>query len=437
MRGTIYYWSNNLGRVLRIKPGAAQPDDFANQAPLNDPAQYAQSSCLMTCHTVSADGSTLVSGGGVFGGSYNLLTGQPTVLPRRHVGLHPNTAGTPVWQNIQWSNPALSPTGKYILTNSMARAARRRERRRDHGFLGMYTTADGQPVASSGLMGVPFSAARLVPRRHAHRVRRRRRSLGLDRGRLQLEEPAAGRSRRSSSSTRPRTRWSRAADARLGRRRPTAHHVADHDPRRPVGPLLALRAPTRATATATSTSPAPSRPTRRCASPRLDGDGYPFAAGARDLSWNFEPSFAPVAAGGYFWVVFTSRRTYGNILTGDKTVVKQLWVAAIDQNPKPGVDPSHPAFHLTGQDEANLAMRGFWALDPCKGDGRGCASGTECCGGYCEPRRGRRAAGVPLRAQRLLPERRQVRRDERLLQRRVGRHLHQPRLLGAAAAVRG
>jgi hypothetical protein len=115
----------------------------------------------------------------------------------------------------------------------------------------------------------------------------------------------------------------------------------------------------------------------------LDGDGYPFAAGSRDASWNFEPSFAPVATGGYFWVVFTSRRTYGNILTGDKTVVKQLWVAAIDQNPTPGKDPSHPAFHLTGQDEGNLAMRGFWALSPCQPDGSSCASGTECCGGYC------------------------------------------------------
>ena len=29
MRGTVYYWSNNLGRVLRLKPGAAAPDDFA------------------------------------------------------------------------------------------------------------------------------------------------------------------------------------------------------------------------------------------------------------------------------------------------------------------------------------------------------------------------------------------------------------------------
>ena len=118
---------------------------------------------------------------------------------------------------------------------------------------------------------------------------------------------------------------------------------------------------------------------------KLDGDGYPFAAGARDLHLNFEPTFAPVAAGGYFWVVYLSRRTYGNILTGDRTTEKQLWVAAIDQNPKPGTDPSHAAFHLPGQDVNSLNLRGFWALDPCKGDGQGCASGTECCGGYCEP----------------------------------------------------
>ena len=61
---TIYYWSNNLGRVLRIQPGAATPDDFANQAPAQRPDEFQQDSCLMTCHTVSADGSTLVSGGG-------------------------------------------------------------------------------------------------------------------------------------------------------------------------------------------------------------------------------------------------------------------------------------------------------------------------------------------------------------------------------------
>jgi hypothetical protein len=143
---------------------------------------------------------------------------------------------------------------------------------------------------------------------------------------------------------------------------------------------------------------------------KANGDGYPFAAGARDLSWNYEPSFAPVANGGYFWVVFTSRRTYGNTLTGQAepcmgacatdpscatdscastcactsaTEVKQLWVVAIDQNPTPGVDPSHAPFHLTGQDETNLAMRGFMALPPCLADGETCSSGTDCCGRFC------------------------------------------------------
>ena len=31
-----------------------------------------------------------------------------------------------------------------------------------------------------------------------------------------------------------------------------------------------------------------------------------------------------------------------------------------------------------------LNMRGYWALDPCKGDGLGCAAGVECCGGFCD-----------------------------------------------------
>jgi hypothetical protein len=120
----------------------------------------------------------------------------------------------------------------------------------------------------------------------------------------------------------------------------------------------------------------------------LNGASYPFAAGARDRDLDYEPTFAPVAAGGYFWVVFHSRRTWGNALTGPAFVaegngVKQLWVAAFDEAPQPGKDPSHAAFYLPGQDPTTLNMRGYWALDPCKGNGLGCQSGTECCGGYC------------------------------------------------------
>jgi hypothetical protein len=73
--------------------------------------------------------------------------------------------------------------------------------------------------------------------------------------------------------------------------------------------------------------------------------------------------------------------------------VKQLWVSAFDQAPKPGADPSHAPFHLPGQETATtigpdgpldaINSRGYWALSPCKGDGQNCQSGSDCCGGYC------------------------------------------------------
>jgi hypothetical protein len=162
IRSTIYYWSNNLGRVLRIQPGAASPDDFALAAPLNDPTQYQQDSCLMTCHTVSADGSTLVSGGGTYGGSYDLGTDQPIHSLGGTWGYDPNTAGVPVWNNIQWEVPALSPTGKYILTDSMAQSGVTDENG-PSTIMGLFTTADGLPVANSGVSGSPFASPAWSP----------------------------------------------------------------------------------------------------------------------------------------------------------------------------------------------------------------------------------------------------------------------------------
>jgi hypothetical protein len=385
MRGTIYYWSNNLGRVLRIKPGAAQPDDFANQPPLSDPAQYTQSSCLMTCHTVSADGSTLVSGGGVFGGSYDLLKSQPTV----YLGGTWGAAGGSNSSSVKWSNSAVSPTGKYILTNGMAEGLAYANDHTTTGFLGLYTTVDGKIVPTSGLTGalitqpawspegsrIAFVAAgdpmtwygswNVPPPGDLQVYQFDETKNPMASGLQTLVATGADPNKRIAWPTiTPDGQWvlySRAmqADTRAISNDPSTPNVSD---------LYMASAVT---------------PNQEQRLSKLDGDGYPFAAGARDVSLNYEPSFAPVAAGGYFWVVFTSRRTYGNVLTGDVTTVKQLWVAAIDQNPKAGADPSHAAFHLTGQDEQHLAMRGFWALDPCKGDGQGCAGGTECCGGYC------------------------------------------------------
>jgi hypothetical protein len=389
MRGTIYYWSNDLGRVLRIQPGAAAPDDFANQAPLTDPTQYQQDSCLMTCHTVSADGSTLVSGGGTYAGSYNLATDQPTHSLGGTWGSDPNTAGTPVWNNIQWEVPALSPDGKYVLTNSMAQNGVS-DYSGPSTIMGLFTTADGLPVATSGVQGSAFASPAWSPDGTRVAFVNSGDPTGWNAAGYNWQNPPpgdlqvvqfdatknpmfSGVQTMVSAGTGNAITWPSVSPdgqwvvyARAG----------SFDTRNGPGDMYFASAVT---------------PNQEVRLAKLDGDGYPFAAGSRDLSFNYEPSFAPVAAGGYFWVVFTSRRTYGNILTGQAdpcsttpcTEVKQLWLAAIDQNPKPGVDPSHAAFHLTGQNEQNLAMRGFYSLPPCHMDGQGCASGTDCCGGYC------------------------------------------------------
>jgi hypothetical protein len=109
-----------------------------------------------------------------------------------------------------------------------------------------------------------------------------------------------------------------------------------------------------------------------------------------DTMYNYEPTINPIASGGYYWVVFTSRRMYGNIATADAyttnqaaPIPKKLWVAAIDINPTPGTDPSHPAFYLPGQELNAPNMRGFWVVDPCRANGSSCETGDECCNGFC------------------------------------------------------
>ncbi len=112
----------------------------------------------------------------------------------------------------------------------------------------------------------------------------------------------------------------------------------------------------------------------------------------RDEHLNFYPTGSPVAAGGYFWAFFTSRRQYGNVMvdtTNSNAVpdpvfhaeTKKIWVTAVSID-SPG-DPSHPAFYLPGQEAPSGNIRAFAALAPCAADGKSCTSGIDCCGGYC------------------------------------------------------
>jgi hypothetical protein len=133
----------------------------------------------------------------------------------------------------------------------------------------------------------------------------------------------------------------------------------------------------------------------------LNGKGYlPTLAATQhtsDATLDYEPTVNPVPSGGYAWVVFTSRRLYGNVATinpwwsdpryhdiSTTPTPKKLWVAAIDLNATPGTDPSHPAFYLPAQELLAGNSRGYWVVDPCQTDGTTCLTGDECCGGYCE-----------------------------------------------------
>jgi hypothetical protein len=129
---------------------------------------------------------------------------------------------------------------------------------------------------------------------------------------------------------------------------------------------------------------------------------------------NYEPTILPVPVGGYYWVMFTSRRAYGNTLAPGGSVAgsdnewgkivnntevpstrKKIWVAAIDINYSGAIDPSHPAFYLDGQELDAGNMRAFAALEPCRDQGTTCESGTDCCSGFCRPT-GTDANGAPI-----------------------------------------
>jgi hypothetical protein len=107
----------------------------------------------------------------------------------------------------------------------------------------------------------------------------------------------------------------------------------------------------------------------------------------RDEHLEFFPTLSPIQAGGYFWVFFTSRRTYGNIITDqDATppVTKKIWVSAY--NIRSGgiiADPTSPPFYLPGQEAAAGNIRAFAALEPCHAEGATCETGVDCCKGHC------------------------------------------------------
>lgn len=354
LRGVVYYWSVSTGRILRINPGkGTPPEDFLATAGVTDGCS--------TCHTVSADGLTMVIGGDVSTSTFNLLTNTPTF------GI--GSVGKPV---RNWAMPAVSPNGQVLIENNAPLPGP------PGGSDGMWNPQTGTKMLGTGLDGVFLDMPAFAPSGKAiaavdhggaHDLVKYAfdPALNMASGMTKLVEAGADpglnaicfpsvsptlESNGSSSTwvTYHRGVYPGSLDTRFG---PGYLYLASMDT---PGNEIRLR--------------------------NANGDDYPFAAGDRDRNENYEPTFAPQEAGGYNWIVFTSRRTYGNRLTGNSTQVKQLWITAVDLHPQPGVDPSHPAFWIPGQD-VDLNMRGFWAQENCIQAGLTCTNDSDCCGGVC------------------------------------------------------
>jgi hypothetical protein len=129
------------------------------------------------------------------------------------------------------------------------------------------------------------------------------------------------------------------------------------------------------------------------------GTTGPAGAGFYEQRYNYEPSVLPTTIGGYSWVVFTSRRMWGNVATINPyasdprfdnisidPTPKKLWVAAISNSPTPGTDPSWPAFYLPGQELIAGNSRAAVALQACAVASSTlsaqnlCDSDLDCCG---------------------------------------------------------
>jgi WD40-like Beta Propeller Repeat len=98
---------------------------------------------------------------------------------------------------------------------------------------------------------------------------------------------------------------------------------------------------------------------------------------------SFRPQFSPFNSGGYFWLLFTTSRPYGNMPAGVRGQ-KQIWVTAVRNRPTAGADPSEVPYYLDGQETAT-ALSPYWTPAPCRPNGNACSTGGDCCSGTCDP----------------------------------------------------
>jgi len=355
VRGAVYYWelpgvcgNGGNGKILKIKPDSATPEEFFNP---ND---------CWGCHTVSRDGKTMMA---VLDTSvpFPQFTLDLTQSPSVYAGIQPSSA-------LGGTFSAFNHTSDKIMVSDDDASSPQTS------VLKIVNAANGQ-VLNPNAMGSGCGEPAWSP--DGTKVAA---ICGLNNGGWIFDAKAGN-----------------LAIGDVGADGVTVSNVQTIVPQ-----AAGVGRPAYPSFTSDSQYIAYGRPT---AGSRSTGQGKlwlvkPDGTEPKELNnassdnKSFNPVFAPQRAGGYYWLVFISRRDYGNTLVN--TNRQQLWMTAIDDPPS-AADPSHPPFYMRGQEGCGLSENAYMAKEPCKEQGEGCVTGADCCGGQCvkDPASGMYVCGEP------------------------------------------
>ena len=400
LRGAIYYWTASdspekgpIGSINRVYPGAGAKPEVLNEGR------------CMGCHSVSADGSTLVA--------TIQDASAPSVAPYKNfTGLRawasfalPESAGSQATLTKQTTksgaNSALTPNGKYVVFGG--RSGYNGTLTPDpwipgSKYLSLATTASGDVIVDSGLDDLVLgstSNAVMMPAFSADGTKLALveasgdpydnvlptpsvRIVTVDFDQATAKFDAASLHEVVKASALPINNDQLGYPAFSPDGKYVAYHTGKYSTGCHPGDCVDATVDSGELWVSATAGGDPIR--------MANVDDPPLTA---DHNTQREPTFCPINRGGYSWMVFTSMRDWGNALTGPvKNAKRRLWVAAVDK--KLGtVDPSHPAFYVEGQGDMTPNMRGFWALAKCietpkpPAKGPSCTANFECCSGFC------------------------------------------------------